>query len=271
MTRISVLMPVFNDASTLPEAIEAVLCQTFGDFELIVFSDGSDDDSLSIAQSYESRDPRVHVFHVGTHQGLAATQNDLIAAANADSDYLAFVDSRGFCDPERLARQAAFLDAHPECGGVGCACDALHGAGGAVRSRFSLPESITEISSFVLRCPPVLPGCLMLRHELLAEIGGFYPLYPGAENYDFCLRLLQHRSLANLPDALVTVRLDTDRQTKRLKRALHAMLRIQRRYVFSGPYFTLSRAFGLLGRHLLLLLPSRLVCLLFYKYLCVKI
>ena len=118
---------------------------------------------------------------------------------------------------------------------------------------------------------PALPSCLMMRHQLLAEIGGFYPIYPGAENYDFFLRLLARHPLANLPEPMATIRdVNADLMSRKLKRALLAMLRIQRRYIFSKPYFTLPRAIGFLGRCALLLLPAKLLRHLYYTRLCVK-
>lgn len=99
--------------------LESVLSQTYRDFEVIIVDDGSPDDSLSIAQSYATRYPAVvHVFThpEGGHRGISATSN--LAFRNSQGEYWAGLASDDAWYPDKLERQVAFLDSHPEIGFV---------------------------------------------------------------------------------------------------------------------------------------------------------
>ena len=108
--RISVLMPVFNTAKYLREAIESILAQTFADFELIVIDDGSTDDSLAIAQHLAIEDHRIRLYSQ-PNRGLVSTRNELISYARAD--LIAWADSDDVSEPTRLeAQEAEFRKRH---------------------------------------------------------------------------------------------------------------------------------------------------------------
>lgn len=115
--RVSVVLPVWNAAATLGEAIRSITEQTLREWELIVVDDGSDDGSLELARRAERDDPRVRVVQV-ERGGIVAALAQGTAAAR--SRYLARMDADDWCEPARLERQVAFLDAHPEVGLVSC-------------------------------------------------------------------------------------------------------------------------------------------------------
>jgi glycosyltransferase involved in cell wall biosynthesis len=107
---ITIAMPFFNSAATLELAIRSLLNQTYGDFELLLCDDGSDDQGLTIAHSF--RDPRVICWSDGRRLRLAARLNECIDRARGR--YLARMDADDVAYPDRLERQMAFLVAHPE-------------------------------------------------------------------------------------------------------------------------------------------------------------
>lgn len=113
--KISVLLPVFNTARTLPSALQSVLSQSFTDFEVLVIDDGSTDGSAAIANSFG--DARVRLLGDRERHGLAARLNQGIDAARGA--YIARMDGDDLCFPERLRLQADFLDAHPQVDLVG--------------------------------------------------------------------------------------------------------------------------------------------------------
>ena len=106
--RVSVLIPCYNAAAFLGEAIESVLQQTFQDFEIVVVDDGSTDNSAAVAKAY----PRVRCICKG-HSGISATRN--AAIAEAKGEFVAFLDADDLWAPEKLEKQLAYLDAHPQC------------------------------------------------------------------------------------------------------------------------------------------------------------
>jgi glycosyltransferase involved in cell wall biosynthesis len=103
-------MPAYNVAPYIGDAIESVMAQTFGDFEVLVVDDGSTDDTAAIAQSYVSRDPRVILLQQ-PNRGLAAARN--AALRHARAPLLALLDSDDLWRPRFLESQIAILDASP--------------------------------------------------------------------------------------------------------------------------------------------------------------
>ncbi len=107
---ITIAMPFFNSAATLELAIRSILNQSYGDFELLLCDDGSDDQGLTIARSF--RDPRVICWSDGRRLRLAARLNECIDRARGR--YLARMDADDIAYPGRLEQQIAFLVTHPE-------------------------------------------------------------------------------------------------------------------------------------------------------------
>lgn len=106
MSKISVIIPIFNMKKHLPRCIESVLNQTFQELEIIVVNDGSTDDSLKIVKQYATIDKRIVVL-TQDNQGLGQARNTGIRAAT--SDFIAFVDSDDFIEPimfEKMHQQA---------------------------------------------------------------------------------------------------------------------------------------------------------------------
>lgn len=99
---LSVIVPVYNVASYLEECVTSILSQTFRDFELILIDDGSTDGSGSLCDELAKEDARIVVVHQ-PNQGLSAARNKGIEMAKGE--YLAFVDSDDFIEPEMYQRQ----------------------------------------------------------------------------------------------------------------------------------------------------------------------
>lgn len=110
--KVSVIMGIYNCADTLPEAIDSLLAQTFTDWELIMCDDGSSDDTLRVACGYRDRYPdRIVVLANGSNQGLNRTLNHCLAQAKGA--YIARMDGDDISLPQRLEKEAAFLDENP--------------------------------------------------------------------------------------------------------------------------------------------------------------
>jgi glycosyltransferase involved in cell wall biosynthesis len=107
---ITIAMPFFNSAATLELSIRSLLNQSYGDFELLLCDDGSDDQGLAIARSFN--DPRVICWSDGRRRRLAARLNECIDRARGV--YLARMDADDIAYPDRLVRQLAFLSTHRE-------------------------------------------------------------------------------------------------------------------------------------------------------------
>lgn len=106
---ISIILPVYNAASSLDACIQSVLCQTCPDFELLVIDDGSTDGSSSIIRKYESRDSRIRCIRQ-ENQGVAAARNTGLSAAVGT--YVTFIDSDDRYTPDFLSRMLSAAEHH---------------------------------------------------------------------------------------------------------------------------------------------------------------
>jgi len=234
---VSVLMPVYNAAPFLREAIDSILTQTFADFELIIVDDGSTDESRSIARSY--LDPRVRVL-AEPHRGLVSTRNAALQAARGE--YIACMDADDVSIPERLAKQIAFMQAHPDTVVVGTGARLID------RDGRLLGKSIVPLARgrklYVLLCVAnrFVNGSTIMRREAVLAVQGYRDGYAPAEDYDLWFRLGELGELANLAEPLYLLRIHPSSTTTltgakgvddRARAARHSA--IQRRLAECGP------------------------------------
>lgn len=190
---ISVVMPVFNGAEFVDEAVRSIRAQTFRNLELICVDDGSTDTTLEKLRVHAAADPRVRVIeqnHGGViaalHRGFAEARGRLIARMDSDDVSV----------PSRLERQLDFLAANPSVILVG-GCVEVTDAAGRVLARVSVPTQPAEIRERLRRGNCMVHPTVLFRREVL-EIGGFRQAYLDAEDYDMWLRLSERADLANL-------------------------------------------------------------------------
>ena len=105
---ISVIIPVYNGASSLHRSLRSVLSQTLSDFELIVVDDCSTDDSADVLRSYQALDDRVRLFSTTKNSGPGIARN--VGLRNARGRYIAFLDSDDFWMRNKLERQVQSFD-----------------------------------------------------------------------------------------------------------------------------------------------------------------
>jgi hypothetical protein len=99
---VSLVITVYNREQYLSDAIESILTQTYTDFELLIWDDGSTDDSVEIAQHYATQDKRIRVI-AAPHQGRAPALK--AAMAEATGTYVGWVDSDDCSDPQNSDKQ----------------------------------------------------------------------------------------------------------------------------------------------------------------------
>jgi glycosyltransferase involved in cell wall biosynthesis len=110
--KISVLIPTYNYARFLPEAIESVLAQDFRDFELLIVDDCSTDDTAGVVQPFCARDARIRFAVNPSNLGMVNNWNHCLAEARGDYIKFLFGDDV-LCHPQALGKMAALLERHP--------------------------------------------------------------------------------------------------------------------------------------------------------------
>ena len=197
--RVSVIIPTYNRAWCLAEAIDAVLAQTYSDFELIVVDDGSTDDTVAILATYADK---IRLFRQA-NQGVSAARN--LGIRKARGELLAFLDSDDLWQPEKLARQVSFFDRHPEA--MICQTEEIwirRGVRVNPKNRHRKPSGWIFEPSLALCL--VSPSAVMMRKELMEEMGGFDESLPACEDYDLWLRVSLRYPIHLIDDPLVVKR-----------------------------------------------------------------
>lgn len=110
--RVTIGMPVYNGARHVTQAIDSLLSQTFGDFELIIADNASTDRTGEICRDYQARDPRVHYVRHATNRGAVFNWNFVVAEARGQ--YFKWASANDYCAPTQLERCVQVLDTEPE-------------------------------------------------------------------------------------------------------------------------------------------------------------
>jgi glycosyltransferase involved in cell wall biosynthesis len=183
---ISVIMPVYNTAPFLKEAIESVLIQTESDFELIIINDASSDESKSVIDQFV--DYRIRVIQNEKNLGLAVTLNKGIRAATGK--YIARMDGDDICLPKRFEEQLKEIKQGDRNSVVCSTCILIDEKGNKIGnwkddSKYCTP---IEIRNQLPSNNCIVHPSIFLRRDLLSEF--FYdPEQQESEDYDLWLRM----------------------------------------------------------------------------------
>jgi glycosyltransferase EpsE len=196
--KVSVVTTVYNGQPYFDRAIPSILAQNFADFEFILVDDGSTDGTVERLQELATRDPRVRVFTPG-RLGFAAAVNYGIRQARGT--YIARQDFDDVSYPDRLARQAAFLDQHPDVGLVG-SYYVLVDENRNERYVRMPPTAHEDIVRAMAQFIPFAHTMVALRRQAWVDAGGF-PEVPNLVDLRCWLRIGKAGwRFANLPDVL---------------------------------------------------------------------
>ncbi|MGN7760307.1 glycosyltransferase family 2 protein [Paenibacillus sp. 22594] len=197
MTKISVLMPVFNMAPYIEESICSILTQTYTDFELLIIDDGSTDGTLDIIRKFDDR--RIKLITHSSNVGLIETLNQGIDLCTGE--YIARMDGDDIALPHRFERQVNFMDAHQDCGVCGSQVYLL--GRDTVTTK---PLHHEEIRCWQLFHCTIVHPTVMIRKSVLKDHGIMYLNFVHAEDYEIWNRLSAVTQVVNLPEVLLMYR-----------------------------------------------------------------
>jgi len=183
--RVSVVIPCYNQARFLGEAIESVAAQTYGDVEAIVVDDGSTDNTCEVAGQYPGA-----VFVRQDNAGLAAARNTGLRYATGD--YVVFLDADDRLLPSALRVGLEALLAHPECAFVFGGCRFIGPDGSALPTPAQPRLDGHHYRTLLRTCCIWAPAAVMYRRSAVEAAGGFDPSVSPSADYDLYLRLARH-------------------------------------------------------------------------------
>ncbi|MGY6530566.1 MAG: glycosyltransferase family 2 protein [Cyanobacterium sp.] len=187
MTKVSVIIPVYNSETTVEQTLESVLNQTYPDFEVIIVDDGSGDRSIELCQKLLNKNKQKFQGQVKfVHQknrGLAGARNTGIR--NSQGDYLAFIDADDLWLSEKLAYHVQHLDHNPTVG-VSFSRSQFIDVEGKALGIYQIPQ-LTNITPDYLFCRnPISNGsAVVIRRETLEGIKFQENLYGEVEDFYF--------------------------------------------------------------------------------------
>jgi hypothetical protein len=212
MPLVSVVMPVYNVAPYVEEAVSSILDQTFRDFELIVIDDGSTDGTGDIIDCLAGDDSRIRLVRQD-NQGLVATLNR--GCALASGKYIARMDGDDASFPTRFEKQVCFLEANPKVGICGTQAATML-SDGTRHGLYLRPVSDGPMKWYLMFGSCFAHVSVLIRSALLRSLGGYRDIL-AAEDYDLWARASEIASFANISEVLVRFRVRPEGQSLGLK------------------------------------------------------
>lgn len=227
--KITVLMPAYNAAKYIAEAIWSVLEQTFTDFELLIINDGSTDST--VAEIHKFNDPRIRLIE-SSHQGIATALNK--GLQEAKGNYIARFDADDICYPDRLRIQYNFMIAHPEYILTGTEADYVDMNGEYVFTMKYKAYSNEEIRSLDPTICPFSHVTVMYKKDEVIRAGGYDFHAHTFEDHLLWLKLIQVGKVCNLPQSCVKVRFNPQSITIDEKWRGRTFSKLKNKYLCKG-------------------------------------
>ena len=203
---VSVIIPTYNRANTLEDAIQSVLGQTFQDFELIIVDDGSTDNTEEVVSYYITVYSNKIKYIYKTNGGVSSARNEGIR--NAKGNYIAFLDSDDYCDVNKLEITAKFIIDYPEAGlfytdvwvvdenkNILWANDRFHYRG--------------NVFTKLIERDFITTSTVVVKKQVFEKVGRFfegYSLKAGLEDWDMWLRIAKYYGFYHIPKKLTYYR-----------------------------------------------------------------
>ncbi|WP_218310831.1 glycosyltransferase family 2 protein [Alteromonas antoniana] len=183
MPQVSVIMPAYNAQAFISEAVSSVLAQSFRDFELLIWDDGSTDQTVSLCEKWAEEDSRVRVF-VSANRGVAHTLNTLLNETSGE--FIARMDSDDICYANRLAVQLDYFSNNKALGVLGSKVDLFGATTGCWHYRQTHKQ--TQALAMLGNTPLCHPSW-MVRRDLYAAYR-YSPDLEYMEDYGWLARIL---------------------------------------------------------------------------------
>jgi glycosyltransferase involved in cell wall biosynthesis len=229
--RVSVIIPCYNAARYIAEALDSVLRQTHADTVAIVVDDGSTDGTAGICEGYG---PRVQVIRLPGNSGPSAARNAALQVA--DGDAIAFLDGDDRWHPEKIARQLALLAERDGCGLVHTAVRHIDSAGEEIeRPGGAIPWRIAdgECLGDLIAHNTITTSTVLVRRDVLGADRFPVDLFAG-EDWDLWLRLAARTRIGYLDEALTDYRVHDSNATRSLELVLNGRRAVAERVLARG-------------------------------------
>jgi glycosyltransferase involved in cell wall biosynthesis len=211
---ISVIMSVYNGEMYLAQAIESILGQTYGDFELIIINDHSDDGTNEIINSYLS-DKRISVILNRKNIGITASLNKGIRQSKGK--YIARHDADDISAKSRFEKQISIMEHDPKIGVLGTAFYEIDN-NSKIIGEVHVPLSDLQIRKCIFKINPFNHSTVMIKRSVFKNMGLYNEKFINAQDYELWFRILTVYEGKNLGEKLLLKRNPDDSITILQKR-----------------------------------------------------
>jgi len=228
---ITVFTPNYNREEVLSETIESILNQTYENFEYIIVDDGSTDKSWQIIQEYAKRDNRIKPYCNQQNLRIVKTRNKGFELSSSKAKYFAILDSDDIAIPHRLELQVNFLENNPAYGLVGGNKYLINENSELIGYR-NYPTTNQEIKKVITRYNPIAQSCVLLRKEVIDQVGKYDEEWKYCQDYDYWLRVGKRWKLRNLEMPLIKYRISEGQvKSKNMTQTIRYTYKIQEKAV----------------------------------------
>ena len=204
---VSVVMPVYNNAKYLREAIESILKQTFQNFEFIIINDGSTDMSPEILKEYENKDSRIKIINQ-PNSGIGAAINK--GLFEAKGEWVFRMDGDDVALPHRFAVQIGKIKKNPSLALLGGWCQQINSQGIPLKIN-KYPANHDALVRRLETHRPFFPHpTACFRRHVVMQLGGYRERFRQAQDTDLWLRLVGIGEFACCEDVVLQLRKHED-------------------------------------------------------------
>jgi glycosyltransferase involved in cell wall biosynthesis len=219
--RVSVVVPAWNAARTLPETLDSALAQTFTDLEVIVIDDGSTDDTQEILWRYGDR---IRVLHKANEGRPSTTRNVGFKAARGD--LIALLDADDRWHPEKVAKQVALFDRNPRLGLAYTAATIIDGEDRVIQVNPCSPNARGQIHSLLATRNIMVGSSAMARRQAVVDAGYYDVSLTSAENWDLWIRIARNWEVDFVPEPLTYYRIHSGNRSSAVELRRRNIFRI---------------------------------------------
>jgi glycosyltransferase involved in cell wall biosynthesis len=217
---VSVIIPNYNYAKYLREAVDSVLSQTYQHIEIIVVDDGSKDKSREIIESYGEKIKSI----LQKNQGVSAARNN--GVAESKGEYIAFLDADDAWLPAKIEMEMEMFVADPEIGMVHVSIVEMGDAGNRLLERMDGMAGWISEEFLRFERPVVLGGGsgILVRRNAFDEVGGFDTRLSTSADWDFFYQVSSRFKVAFVPEILLKYRIHGSNMHGNIKVMEHDMM-----------------------------------------------
>lgn len=183
---VSVIIPAYNAADFLPDAIASVKQQTFSDWELLIINDGSTDDTVEIVREYQKGNDQIHLINQ-PNQGVSTARNRGVEASQGQ--IIAFLDADDQWCSDKLDQHLKHLQSNPHVGVSFAQVEILHQTGESTGQISSSRLTHLQPEYFLSENPTSTTSNWVIRKEVFIQVGGFCPEMSYSEDLEWLIRV----------------------------------------------------------------------------------